>query len=90
MSTTFGVYKGDGIVELEDDMLPISFFEDDDTIDEMFIKVAFRGNYKATTRWLNDLAPFLSDDTKIYPLDHSAQGIYTIGDFRKLLKEQVV
>ena len=90
MSTTFGVYKRESAIELEDDMLPISFFEDDDTIDEMFIKVAFRGNYNATTRWKNDLAPFLSDDTKIYPLDNSAQGIYTIGDFRKLLNEQEV
>ena len=71
-------------------MLPVNFFEDDDTVCEMFVKVAFRGNYKATTRWLNDLAPFLSDDTKIYPLDNSAQGIYTIGDFRKLLNEQEV
>lgn len=88
MSTTFGVYKGEDEIELEDDMLPSSFFEDDDTIDEEFIKAAFRGNYKATTRWLNDLALFLSDDIKIYPLDNSAQGIYTIGDFRKLLNEE--
>ena len=87
MSTTFGVYKGEDEIELEDGMLPSSFFEDDDTIDEMFVKVAFRGNYKATTRWKNDLAPYLSDDTKIYPLDNSAQGIFTIGDFRKLLNE---
>lgn len=87
MSTTFGVYKGEYEIELEDDMLPSSFFYDDDTIDEEFIKVALIGNYKPTTRWLNDLAPYLSDDTKIYPLDNSAQGIFTIGDFRKLLNE---
>ena len=87
MSTTFGVYKGKDAIELDDDMLPVSFFEDDDIVDDMFIKVAFRGNYKATTRWLNDLTPFLSDEVKIYPLDNSAQGIYTIGDFRKMLNE---
>lgn len=85
MSTTFGVYKGEGIIELEDDMLPVSFFEDDDAIYEQFIKVAHRG--RIYDYWLNDLAPFLSDDTKIYPLDNSAQGIYTIGDFKKVLKE---
>ena len=87
MSTTFGVYKGKDPIELEDGMLPSSFFEDDDTIDEMFIKAARRGNYKATNCWINPLAMWLSDDTKIYPLDNSAQGIYTIGDFRKLLNE---
>ena len=85
MSTTFGVYKGEDEIELEDGMLPSSFFEDDDTIDEMFIKVAFRG--RLSDYWKNDLAPYLSDDIKIYPLDNSAQGIYTIGDFRKLLNE---
>ena len=85
MSTTFGVYKGEDEIELEDGMLPSSFFDDDDTIDEMFIKVAFRG--RLIDYWTNDLAPFLSDDTKIYPLDNSAQGIYTIGDFRKMLNE---
>ena len=85
MSTTFGVYKGEDEIDLDDGMLPSSFFEDDDTIDEMFIKVAFRGN--KYNYWKNDLAPFLSDDIKIYPLDNSAQGIYTIGDFRKLLNE---
>lgn len=85
MSTTFGIYKGEDEIELEDGMLPISFFEDDDTIEEMFIKVAFRGN--TYDYWKNDLAPYLSDDIKLYPLDNSAQGIFTIGDFRKLLNE---
>ena len=87
MSTTFGVYKGEDEIELEDGMLPSSFFVDDDTIDEMFIKVAYQGNKKGYNYWKNDLAPYLSDDTKIYPLDNSEQGIFTIGDFRKLLNE---
>ena len=88
MSTTFGVYKGDGEIELEDDMLPSNFFEDDDMLDEVFIKVAYRGNQKGYNYWKNDLAQFLNDDIKIYPLDNSSQGIYTIGDFRKLLNEK--
>ena len=88
MITTFGVYKGEGVIEFEDDMLPVRFFEDDDTIYEQFIKVAHRGHLYSY--WLNDLAPFLSDDTKIYPLDNSSQGIYSIGDFKKLLNEQEV
>jgi hypothetical protein len=88
MSTTFGVYKGDGEIELEDDILPSNFFEDEDMLDEVFIKVAYRGNQKGYNYWKNDLAQFLNDDIKIYPLDNSSQGIYTIGDFRKLLNEK--
>ena len=65
MSTTFGVYKGDGEIELEDDMLPSNFFEDDDMLDEVFIKVAYRGNHKGYNYWKNDLGPFLNDDIKI-------------------------
>ena len=87
MSTTFGVYKGEGVIELDNDMLPDSHFYNEDLIDEDFIEVAFQGNYNKNNHWLNNLAAFLSDDTKIYPLDNSAQGIYTIGDFKKLLNE---
>lgn len=85
MSTTFAVYKGKEPIELDNDMLP-SYFWETDSISTMFIKVAFRGN-RGYNYWKNDLAPFLSDDTKIYPLDNSAQGIYTIGDFRKILTD---
>ena len=93
MSTTFGVYKGKDPIELEYDCLPNRFNSegvDEFDIDECFIEVAYRGNNNGYNYWLNDLAPFLSDDTKIYPLDNSAQGIYTIGDFKKLLNEQEV
>jgi hypothetical protein len=37
---------------------------------------------------LNPLSSKLSDDIRIFPLDNSAQGIYTIGDARKFLKEK--
>jgi hypothetical protein len=82
MSTTFGIPQRQ--VELsklvdEDnelhDYIDTSFFE----------KVFYRGGY---SRWLNPLSSKLSDDTRIFPLDNSAQGIYTIGDARKFLKEK--
>jgi len=82
MSTTFGIPQRQ--VELsklvdEDnelhDYIDTSFFE----------KVFYRGGY---SRWLNPLSSRLSDDTRIFPLDNTAQGIYTIGDARKFLKEK--
>ena len=77
MSTTFGIYKGKTPIELSDDMILQDFNQDD------FIEVAFRGNH-GYNYWLNDIAEYLADDVKIYPLDNDAQGIYTIGDFRKI------
>jgi len=48
------------------------------------IEVAFRTHY---VRWENPLAHLLPDETKVEPLDNSAQGIYTIGDIRKAIAE---
>ena len=82
MSTTFGIPQRQvDLSKLIDednelyDYIDTSFFE----------KVFFRGGY---SRWLNPLSSRLSDDTRIFPLDNSAQGIYTIGDARKFLKEK--
>ena len=79
MSTTFGIYKLGTNIELIDDMLPDGYDEDD------FVEVAFRGN-KVRCYWINDLARYFPSDMKIYPLDNTAQGIYTIGDFRKIVE----
>jgi hypothetical protein len=82
MSTTFGIPQRQ--VELSKlidengdlhDYIDTSFFE----------KVFFRGGH---SRWLNPLASRLSDDTRIFPLDNTAQGIYTIGDIKKFLKQE--
>ena len=45
-----------------------------------FEEVAFRSN---GIRWTNLIASKLPDETKVYPLDNTAQGIYTIGDIKK-------
>jgi hypothetical protein len=50
--------------------------------EEGFIEVARRGNGTGFT-WLNELARYLPSDLKVYPLDNSSQGIYTIGDILK-------
>lgn len=83
MSTTFGIPQQQ--VELsklidEDgdlhDYIDTSFFE----------KVFFRS--MSNSKWLNSLAERLPEDTKVFPLDNTAQGIYTIGDAIKFLKEK--
>ena len=83
MSTTFGILR-EG---LEEDKI----FDEDGNIypyiDEYycFKSVYYRGGY---SQWENDLASELPDDTKVYPLDNSAQGIYTIGDCKKHLEKE--
>lgn len=82
MSTTFGIPQRK--VDLE--ILIDAFGDLHDYIDTSFFeKVFFRGGH---SRWLNPLADKLPDNTLIFPLDNSAQGIYTIGDARKFLKEK--
>jgi hypothetical protein len=77
MSTTFGVYKkGDKVIQFDNDSLPDEYDGDD------FIEVAFRHN-GGRISWLNDLAPYLPDNLMVYPLDNSAQGIFTIGGLKQ-------
>ena len=76
MSTLFGIFKGEGEIILENDMVGAEHHDDD------FIVVAYRGNGTGM-RWKNELAPYLPPETKVYPLDNTAQGIYTIGDIIK-------
>jgi len=75
MSTVFGIYKKRTDIQLVDDCLPDYFLDDD------FIEVAFRGNVTGF-RWTNELGTYLINEIKVYPLDNSAQGIYTIGDIK--------
>jgi len=80
MSTTFGINTTDfKDFELVDDEIPYWINKN------IFERVAFRSN---TIGWGNDMARFLPDNTKVYPLDNSAQGIYTIGDIKKEILEQ--
>ena len=81
MSTTFGIPIRKIDIELgNDDGIY-------DYIDESFFeKVWLRSYGVGGCRWLNNVAPLLPDDTKVYALDNSHQGIYTIGDIKKEMK----
>jgi hypothetical protein len=82
MSTIFGILKEQGKIILEDDCLPTFYRESD------FEVVAFRGNGRNGMRWENIVAKYLPPETPVYPLDNSAQGIYTIGDIINEIKNQ--
>jgi len=84
MSTTFGVYiKGN--IDLIDDQLPFDEDGQSDWNEEDFIEVFYRSS---RSHWLNPLGPFLEDIIKVYPLDNTAQGIYTIKDIKNYVKNR--
>lgn len=83
MSTTFGIPQRkvdlDKLVDEDGELLDYintSFFE----------KVFFRS--MNNSRWMNAIAELLPDDTRVFPLDNSAQGIYTIGDIKQFLQSK--
>ena len=51
---------------------------------EDIVEVAFRSN---GMRFTNELAELLPDDIPVIPLDNTAQGVYTIGDVKREIKE---
>jgi hypothetical protein len=86
MSTVFGIHRQGKKIELVDDDLPEEYFQDGRIGDE-FIEVAARGN-SGWIYWITDVAYHLDDNFLVYPLDNTAQGIYTIGDLKKEFNEQ--
>lgn len=50
-------------------------------IQEMFERVAIRHN-GGDISWINPIADLLSDDMKVWALDNSPQGVYTILDLK--------
>ena len=81
MSTTFGVNTtGFKDFELVDDEVPYWLNKD------IFEEVAFRSSNGI--RFTNPLGVGLSDDTKVYALNNTQQGIFTIGDIKKEILEQ--
>lgn len=83
MSTEFAVYRGKEKVETD---------EDGNITNEIllhwsqFLRVAVRPN-SGSMRWTNVLAELLPDETRVYPLDNSAQGIFTIKDIKESIGE---
>ena len=72
MSTVFGVKNP-------------RYTEGEDEPEEEFLEVAKRGG---GIYWVNELAQLLPDDMPVYPLDNSAQGIFTIGDIKKAISHE--
>jgi len=83
MSTTFGIPQR----QVEVDKLVDEDNELYDYIDTSFFEKVFFISMN-NSRWLNPLADKLPDNTLVFPLDNTAQGIYTIGDIKQLLNKE--
>lgn len=53
------------------------------TPDGKLVEVAFRSN---DIHFTNDIAMLLPDETSVFPLDNTSQGIDNIGDIKKAIK----
>jgi len=82
MSTKFGILTQN----IEHDKL---VDEDGDLLDyistSIFEPIFFRGT---NSRWLTAIGEYLPDDMKVYALDNTQQGIFTIGDCKEFLKRK--
>ena len=81
MSTKFGIplYPVDDAILLTEDG------ELQPYIDESFFRPVFFHTYR-NSRWIGDHK--LPNDTKVYALDNSHQGIRTIADCKKILEDE--
>jgi Tfp pilus assembly protein PilN len=80
MSTIFGIPKEPIDIELGD-ADGIYYYINPDIFEEVFFRTM------NNSRWLNDLAKSLPDETKVYALDNTQQGVYTISDIKQLMKD---
>ena len=83
MSTVFGILQ----TRVEHEKL---VDQDGDLLDyislEIFEPVFFRGT---NSRWLKNWAEFLDDNTKVYAIDNTQQGIFTIKNCKEFLKNKL-
>jgi hypothetical protein len=83
MSTTFGILQ----IRVEHEKL---VDQDGDLLDyisrEIFEPVFFRGT---NSRWLKNWAEQLDDSTKVYAIDNTQQGIFTIKDCKEFLNNKI-
>jgi len=82
MSTLFGISIRKVDIELGDENGIYDYISED-----FFQDVAVRSN-SGKLRWVMALADELPDDTRVYALDNSQQGIYTIGDIKNEINKQ--
>jgi len=50
----------------------------------VYCEIAFRSN---GIRFTNPIAHLLPDDLEVFPLDNGPQGIHTVGDIKREMKE---
>lgn len=81
MSTTFGILTipidYDKLVDEDGDLLPY-------ISENVFEPIFFRS--MRNSRWLSAAGPHLPDDIKVFALDNTQQGIFTIKDIKEFLK----
>lgn len=83
MSTTFGIPPRPVLLRsLEDDDGELHDYVNIDWFEPVFFRSM------RNCKWLSPIAQYLPDDTKVYALDNSRQGIYTIKDIKKLLEHE--
>lgn len=94
MSTTFGVKVNKQLTGYPEET-HLDDFQYDANKEEQYdcgiFEVAFRcaGKGKgAIIRFTNPIAHLLPDDTPVYPMDNTAQGIFTIGDIKNHINNQ--
>jgi hypothetical protein len=83
MSTTFGILQ----IRVEHEKL---VDQDGDLLEYIshgiFEPVFFRGT---NSRWLKNWAEQLDDSTKVYAIDNTQQGIFTIKDCKEFLNNKI-
>ena len=82
MSTKFGI--------LTEDVAHHKLVDKDGDLEsyisrEIFEPIFFRGT---NSRWLSNIGAHLKDDTNVYALDNTQQGIFTIKDIKEFLKKE--
>ena len=83
MSTTFGIL----IEQIDHDKLVDKDGELHFYISRtIFEPVFFRG---ANSYWKSNIGQYLADDLKVYALNNTQQGIYTIKDIKQFLKNKI-
>lgn len=78
MSTTFGILIKSSILDNPYMDVTDRYTEHDNNT--LLIPIAFRSN---GIRFINPIAHLLPEETEVYPMDNSAQGINCIGDIKK-------
>jgi hypothetical protein len=83
MSTKFGVLKEyiehTKLVDEDGDLL---WYISENAFEPVFFRSMNR------SRWLNSLGQYADDNIRVYALDNSQQGIYTINDCKELLEKE--